>query len=29
MGTAISSGADVQEEAERADAAIEEILNGN
>jgi N,N'-diacetylchitobiose transport system substrate-binding protein len=29
MGTAISSGADVQEEADRADAAIEEILNGN
>jgi ABC-type glycerol-3-phosphate transport system substrate-binding protein len=28
MGTAIASGADVQEEAERADAAIEEILNG-
>jgi N,N'-diacetylchitobiose transport system substrate-binding protein len=29
MGTAIASGADVQREAERADAAIEEILNGN
>ena len=28
MGTAIGSGADVKEEAERADAAIEEILNG-
>jgi N,N'-diacetylchitobiose transport system substrate-binding protein len=29
MGTAISGGADVQEEAERADTAIEEILNGS
>jgi hypothetical protein len=29
MGTAISGGADVKEEAERADAAIEDILNGN
>jgi N,N'-diacetylchitobiose transport system substrate-binding protein len=28
MGTAIGGGADVKEEAERADAAIEEILNG-
>jgi ABC-type glycerol-3-phosphate transport system substrate-binding protein len=28
MGTAISEGADVEEEAQRADQAIEEILNG-
>jgi hypothetical protein len=29
MGTAISGGADVQEEADRADASIQDILNGN